>query len=92
MSFLRPNARRYGPHECSVWQRPSELDCQHARWRVQQPVQQLLERFGHQPAFLPVFPDLLTTRTPQLAWKDLRPRQALWELPILRLWRTPTSL
>ena len=58
LPFLRGHARRHGPHERGVWQRPSELACEHAWWRVQQPVQQLLERFGHQPCVLACVPRL----------------------------------
>ena len=56
--FLRSDAGCHRPHERGVWQRPSELACEHPSGCVQQHVQRELERFSINAAFLPLVPDL----------------------------------
>ena len=56
LSLLCGHARSDGPHECRIWQRPGQLVGERTCGSVQQPIQQLLECFGHQPSVFACLP------------------------------------
>ena len=59
LPFLRGHARRHGPHERGVWQRPSRsLLVNTPGGAFNSPFNSSWNASGINPAFLPVFPDL----------------------------------
>ena len=67
----------------------ASLLIEYAGWRLQQHIQQFMERLGHQPSVFGFFPDLADDTYATIGLSGQRPVRASWVLQIHPSWKTP---
>ena len=92
LPFLRGHARRHGPHERGVWQRPSRsLLVNTPGGAFNSPFNSSWNAPGINPAFLPVFPDLADDTYATVGLMGPASTSGIAEAADPSLWRMPPN-